>query len=1273
MPLTLLYAPDGRILGTVPLLQAQALAAASSRALEVQGEVAHLGAPIETPGLPHEVVGSFPAPIALCYRQLLEEVHPFTRLHRLIDCFEATIELLCVVALQAVLAKGTPPSRLQARLRERLPRPLTSAWVDLFEAARKARRQGGGPWLLGDLDGTPLQALCEPLLALRNRTAHGAVPPAEACTDLFEEALPQLHGLLDALSPLAGLELVEVGEGVARRLRGAEPGPWGEVARPVGVPAGHVAVRHGEGDWLDLFPLVLVEGQAVTTLLPVFQYAGVRRRTVEFLAHHAGRRVARPDVLPLVVGRYFPEVEAAEEADPGGLEGLFVRHSKYDLLDLAARGVVRLEALAGALAEQPEASAALVGQLLAASGLLRAELEQTRRVLAAAWVDPEAGALARTPRLRVEAARAPALPDLAAAPRPLAPARLFGRDGLVAEVLALLTVHPLVTLWGMGGVGKTTASRAVQVAAGARFPAGVYEVDLRGATTCAAVGERVAEALGLPVPTGRPADCARSLAQGVGGRPVLVVLDNAEPVVDADGAALRALVEGLAGHGGGPHLLVTSRQPVGGALERVVAVGPLDDGAAAALVQAVAAAGGLVASDQWVADAVAAGGGLPLALELAARSTAARPQVDLGEALARSLQALSEQDRRLLLAAAACPAGVAPWLADGLGLLDADRAVARSHGLLGREAGRWRVHELVRAAVATDVGTLVPTLVAAFGGALSTWRARYDTGQSTAARDWFQSERGNLEAVLLRCAPDRAVSLFDDAWRMFLWTGASAAGLRVGQTLLARLHGAAAGQVACQAATMAYFMGRAADGLALADQALVGIDPSLAHRASYIRSTCLRSLGRLDEAEAEMRRAEAGARAVGDMRQLGNCLKELGVIADTRGEPGVAVAHLQAAVGRYQAEGMDIERGFVVQCQGAAERHRGRPQAARELAQEALALGRRLGEPRVQGYAQVDLALLDLDGGRWAAAAGHLDHADAAWRAADHVSGLQRVALLRARVEAALGRFDRAWALLERIEAPLGSGLDTDTLLARAGLAAALGRPWLARELAVTARAQAATSGDARAVLTAGELLDGPASVAASWARLGDARSAALAGLPAATPERASEIFAQALADGDARLEALAALRLAATTGEAGWASHAQARLGEVGTALEQWEAAGLAAAGGDAAAFPQRAAIHRLLGAGALDPLRAALGRLPAPRVDEAELLTWLSVDDVAALRRTWTEPALAAVASRWALLLTHPLPGLVAQLRASLGPPRGEEDLAAVAALHLADLVAR
>ena len=106
-----------------------------------------------------------------------------------------------------------------------------------------------------------------------------------------------------------------------------------------------------------------------------------------------------------------------------------------------------------------------------------------------------------------------------------------GRTHAVKELVARARTSRLVTLTGVGGVGKTRL--AIQVAAELipEFPDGVWLVELAPVGDPAAVPDAVATVLGVTPQAGR--SVADSIAEALSGRRLLVVLDNCEHVLDA--------------------------------------------------------------------------------------------------------------------------------------------------------------------------------------------------------------------------------------------------------------------------------------------------------------------------------------------------------------------------------------------------------------------------------------------------------------------------------------------------------------------------------------------------------------------------------------------------------------------------------------------------------------------------------------------------------------------------------------------------------------------
>src|SRR5271168_4375149 len=178
----------------------------------------------------------------------------------------------------------------------------------------------------------------------------------------------------------------------------------------------------------------------------------------------------------------------------------------------------------------------------------------------------------RAPGLRAEF---PPLRALDTSPGNLrrAATSFIGRESEVAEVEAALRAHRLVTLTGVGGVGKTRLALEVAARLVDEFPDGVWFFDLAAVADPAAVPDAVAAVLGITQQPGR--SVAESVAAALEGRVRLLVLDNCEHVLDAAADLIEAILAASATI----KVVATSREGLGIADERLWPVPSLDVGA----------------------------------------------------------------------------------------------------------------------------------------------------------------------------------------------------------------------------------------------------------------------------------------------------------------------------------------------------------------------------------------------------------------------------------------------------------------------------------------------------------------------------------------------------------------------------------------------------------------------------------------------------------------------------------------------------------------------
>jgi predicted ATPase/DNA-binding winged helix-turn-helix (wHTH) protein len=147
---------------------------------------------------------------------------------------------------------------------------------------------------------------------------------------------------------------------------------------------------------------------------------------------------------------------------------------------------------------------------------------------------------------------------------------LLDRQPELSEVLRLVAAHRLVTLTGVGGIGKTRLALEVARHLPSQLPDGAWLVELGPLTDPDLVSVTVATALRLPLPAGASPD--EVVAHALGTKHLLIVLDNCEHVIEAAASAAERLVRGTAA----VRVLATSREPLRADGEQVYRVPGLD-------------------------------------------------------------------------------------------------------------------------------------------------------------------------------------------------------------------------------------------------------------------------------------------------------------------------------------------------------------------------------------------------------------------------------------------------------------------------------------------------------------------------------------------------------------------------------------------------------------------------------------------------------------------------------------------------------------------------
>ncbi|GIH99527.1 ATP-binding protein [Planobispora takensis] len=145
----------------------------------------------------------------------------------------------------------------------------------------------------------------------------------------------------------------------------------------------------------------------------------------------------------------------------------------------------------------------------------------------------------------------------------------MGRTRLLATLRQRLHEHRLVTVTGIGGVGKSrTALRIAHMVRG-QFKDGVWFADLARLQDQGMVRHTITSALGIADQSPRTAD--ETLVEWLGDREILLIIDTCEHLVDA----CAALFEDLLTHAPGLTILATSRQSLNARGEHTVTIPPL--------------------------------------------------------------------------------------------------------------------------------------------------------------------------------------------------------------------------------------------------------------------------------------------------------------------------------------------------------------------------------------------------------------------------------------------------------------------------------------------------------------------------------------------------------------------------------------------------------------------------------------------------------------------------------------------------------------------------
>lgn len=586
----------------------------------------------------------------------------------------------------------------------------------------------------------------------------------------------------------------------------------------------------------------------------------------------------------------------------------------------------------------------------------------------------------------------PPLRSLASTPHnlPQALTSFVGRERELATARALLSSSALLTLLGIGGLGKSRLALELARTVRDEYVDGVWFVELAAVRDARLVAHALAAVLGVKEAAATPLD--RALQAHLADRRLLIVLDNCEHLTQACAQIARDILE----FAPGVRVVATSRERLNLRGEQVFRLDPLaapqagqhivpDELAsypAAILFRDRARAlrpefDFTATNSSRVAEICRRLDGIPLALELAAARIGALPVEAIAERLADRFRLLHSGDRTALPRQQTLRALI-DWSHD---LLDAHerrlfrRLAVFAGGFTLDAAEAITAHDGIDR---EDVVDLVAALVEKSLVALDATGSRYlmlDTVREYADAQLQQAADGERTRSLHL---DHYVSLAEAA-RAELAGSAQAAWLsrldRELENILAAHRyagvapeGGAPGLRLVSSLTFYWvYRGKFELGRRIAAEALARAD---AQAADLTRCRALFQAGQLDllsgryeGASESLRQSLAIARALDLRPAAAAVLQTLAVAEIHRGDLRVARDHLDES--RSLAKSLSDKRQLAVTTNelGQLERLEGRHSDARASYETALALAQEVEDRESVAVALLNIAAVDLAGG----------------------------------------------------------------------------------------------------------------------------------------------------------------------------------------------------------------------------------------------------------------------------------------------------------------------
>lgn len=566
----------------------------------------------------------------------------------------------------------------------------------------------------------------------------------------------------------------------------------------------------------------------------------------------------------------------------------------------------------------------------------------------------------------------------------------IGRERELTEAKALLAGARLLTLLGVGGIGKTRLSLQMAAEVADAYPDGLWFVELAPLTDARLVPQAVASVLGIKEEAGRPV--VEALLKHVKYRQLLLILDNCEHLIQACAELARQLLQSCS------HLkvLASSREPLHLAGETsylvpaLAAPGTHPPITLAALTQyeavhlfidrAVAVQPAFQVTQQnaaLVAGICERLDGIPLALELAAARLRTLSVENIAARLNDRFRLLTGGDQTALPRQQTLRALI-DWSYDLL--TDHERAVFRRLAVF---SGGWTLEaaEAVGAGgglAETDVLDLLTRLVEKSLVKLEAEGGRYrllQTVQQYAQERLDESGEGEpararhlaFYLAFAEKARPELVGPEQGAWLARLdlerenvlsahaWCDRAVAGAELGFRLLF--------------AVKPYWLNRGLLGLGhrvmLEALARAGAQERSAARCRGLADAGQIGffMGRYEEAQGYLGESLAIAREIGDKRRVAAVLQPLGMACLGQGNVAMARGHFEEALALARELGNQRELAAALNALAQFHRMQGELDTAEPLYAKFLALARELGDRESIAIGLLNLAMVSIGRG----------------------------------------------------------------------------------------------------------------------------------------------------------------------------------------------------------------------------------------------------------------------------------------------------------------------